>query len=1011
MALSVRSSLLELPDLVPIAASFDRSMPLNWDDDADVEVVVANRGGGVAPAEGTSEIVVSFLYRRSGSTSWIPFATDTISSLGIDEGTSTESVDVTIDASQDGLNLVPGSYELRIAVDDAKAIPEQDEWNNEIVVGFSVQGTELHPVGLEVSSASIRQGDSVDVIATIENTGDRSLEGFSVGFFIGETRFDTFTYRASLAADPGLEEEDRTRTQGTLNTEDLVPGKYSLRIAVDPDNRIPELDETNNEIRTTISVLPPVERLAELYVSEVTLSPGSPIAVGEPVVARARVRNGGTMDAGRFSVAFLVVRDDGTTWTTGRVDCSADVPYVEGAQSCACQTAAGLSRGSAQALDYTLWTNGWPEGRYTLHIWVDPPTQDAMDGEVREQDEANNEMLIAFSLGRPTSDTVSAGANLVVDGIHLQPASASVGAPSTVLLATVANHGSSSTGPFIVETRWVRADGALLVLARSPVDGLSSSQSVAIRQELGLGSIGLMCGNHTFQLVVDSGSSVTEANEADNVASGIYRVDCGGTSSYGPDLTVSLSVPRARDGAVTVGCPATAELVVANRGALAAGAFRVDLRQGGTVIGGQDVVALAAQTSTTIHMDVGTSAPGTARLSARVDGGEQIVEQNEDNNTAELTVAIEPREASAVTRIGGPYGGAVGFVLLDTASGILIAASDNGSLHAFTRGTPATPLYDIALDDAAKITGLALDRGTAVRTAYVTTASGLLHRIALSTGTRVGPAVRVGSTATSLALDAAGTAYVGTESGIAIVKRASATAASVALSARVVSLAVDASGAVIYALTAATLYGVSTSSQTVICSAGAFGGDATALALGPTGIYVGTSSGRVVAFSPCTSYGALGAAMLRSWNVDLSSAGGAVSSLAVYPETTADPVYVALCENGGGRIVALALAGGTLWTTSGTALGCVSAELSVDRTRGRVALSEVGGTIRVLSDRGEALRVETALAGLGKSIRSRVVTDSYVSEVDGVSRLAELFYAGTSDGNLYVVESVRGGCP
>jgi hypothetical protein len=76
-----------------------------------------------------------------------------------------------------------------------------------------------------------------------------------------------------------------------------------------------------------------------------------------------------------------------------------------------------------------------------------------------------------------------------------------------------------------------------------------------------------------------------------------------------------------------------------------------------------------------------------------------------------------------------------------------------------------------------------------------------------------------------------------------------------------------------------------------------------------------------------------------------------------------------------------------------------------------VAFSEVGGTIRVLSDRGEALRVETALAGLGKSIRSRVVTDSYVSEADGVSRLAELFYAGTSDGNLYVVESVRGGCP
>jgi hypothetical protein len=100
-----------------------------------------------------------------------------------------------------------------------------------------------------------------------------------------------------------------------------------------------------------------------------------------------------------------------------------------------------------------------------------------------------------------------------------------------------------------------------------------------------------------------------------------------------------------------------------------------------------------------------------------------------------------------------------------------------------------------------------------------------------------------------------------------------------------------------------------------------------------------------------------------------------------------------------------------LWTTAGTAFGCAGGDLAVDRTRGRVTFAETGGTIRVLSDRGDALLVETALAGLGKSVRSKVVTDSIVSESDGVSRLAELFYVGTSDGNLYVVQTVRGGCP
>ncbi len=1010
MALSVEPSALELADLVPIAASFNRSMPLNWDDDVDIEVVVANRGGGAAPAGGNAGISVSFSYRPAGAMAWNDLATRTIDRLGIDENTSTDVVEATIDANPDQLDLAPGSYELRIVVDAANVIPEQDEQNNEILLGFSVQGTELHPVGLEVSSSAMRQGDSVDIVATIENTGSRSLEGFSVGFFVGDVRFATFAYRASTASDPGLEEEDRARVKGTLSTEDLVPGTYSLRVVVDPDNRIPELDETNNEIRATITVLPPAERLAELYVSEVTLNPASPIPAGEPIVIQARVRNGGTMDAGRFSVAFVVVRDDGTPATSGRVDCSAAVPAVEGAQSCACRTAAGLARGSAQVLEYTLWTAGWPEGRYALHVWVDPPTPGAPNGEVREQDEANNEIVLAFSLGRPIPGGISAGTNLVVSAVSLQPAGAPAGALSTVLFATIENRGAEEAGSFSVDVRWVRT-GAAISLARSRIDGLAPSQSVTVRHEISLGAIGWTCGGQIFEVVVDADGEVNETSEADNASSAIFRVNCGQGSSFAPDLVAELSVPAARDGAVTAGCPATAAVTVTNRGGLPAGAFRVELRQGASVIGTQDVGALAVQASATVHFDLATASPATLILSAWVDPEGRIAEEDDSNNSAGLTLVVAPRDASTVTRVGGPYRGAVGFVLLDPASGTIVAASDDGSLHAFTRGSPPTALYDADLQDAAKITGLALDRGTAVRTIYATTASGMLHRFALSTGTRVGTAVRVGSTATALALDAAGTAYVGTENGIAVVKRSAVAAVGIALGASTVALAVDASGGIVYALTASTLYAVATSTQAVVCTAGTFGGNATALALGPTGVYVGTSTGRVIAFAPCASYGSLGTAMLRSWNVDLSASGGTVASLAVYPEMTADPAYVALCENGAGRVVALSLAGRMLWTTAETALGCIGGDLAVDRFRGRVTFAEAGGTIRVLSDRGDALLVESALAGLGKSIRSRVVTDSLVSESDGVSRFAELFFAGTSDGNLYVVETVRGGCP
>lgn len=1012
VALSVRPSTLELPDLLPIAASFNRPMPLNWDDDVDIEVLVANRGGGVAPSSGVAGIGVAFSYRATGATSWTPLVTRTIQRLGIDEDSSTDTVEATIDASPSALDLTPGSYELRVVVDDGNAIPEQDEHNNEIVLGFSVQGTELHPVGLEVSSASIRQGDSVSVVATIENTGERSLDDFTVGFYVGEARFDTFTYRASATGDPGLEREDRMRAQGVLNTEDLVPGIYSLRVVVDPDNRVSELDETNNIISATITVLPPAERLAELYVSEVTLSPASPIPTGESVIARASVRNGGTIDAGRFSVTFLVVRDDGVPWTLGRLDCSENAPAAnQGA--CACQATTGLARGASRWVEYAFWTAGWPEGRYVLHVWVDAPIPGAVDGEVRELDETNNEMVLSFSLGRPSVGGPTDEPNLVVEALSLQPATAPAGATSTVLLATVANRGAKPAGSFSVDVRWVRADGATLSLARSNVDGLGPSQSVTLRQEIGLGSIGWVCGNHTFQIVVDSGGKVAEAVETDNSASVTYRVDCGASSSYGPDLVVALSVPSARDGVLIAGCPTTAELTVANRGALAASAFRVELRRGGTVIGVQDLVSLAAQGSTVIHMDLNTDSAGTLQLSAVVDVEGRVAEQNEANNAAELTVTVVARDASSATRIGGPYRGAIGFVLLDSASGTVLAASDDGVLHAFARGSPTTALYDVSLDDAAKITGLALDRGTAVRTAYVATASGTLHRFAMSSGGRIGTAVHVGSTATALALDSAGTAYVGTDVGVAVVKRTGETSTTLSLGARAVDLAVDTSGSLIYVLTPAALYAVSTATQTVVCSVGGFGGEATALALGPTGVYVGTSAGRVIAFSPCTSFGSIGTAMLRGWSADLSTVGGAIASLAVYPETAADPVYAAICEGGAGRIAALSLSGQSLWTYSGagTALTCPGGDLAADRRRGRVSFAETSGTIRILSDRGEVLFVEGALAGLGKSIRSGVVMDSYVSESGGVSRFAELFYAGTSDGSFYVVETVRGGCP
>ncbi|MEW5826130.1 MAG: CARDB domain-containing protein [Candidatus Bipolaricaulota bacterium] len=1008
-ALTVRPSSLELPDLAPIRVTFDRAMPLNWDDDVDVEVEVTNRGGSVAPASGSAGVGVSFYYRRTGSPAWNLLVARTIVRLGIDEESDTDVVEATLDAGPSQLNLEPGSYELRVVVDEAEGIVEQDENNNEIVVGFSVQGTEIHPISLEIPATTVRQGDTVTIASVVENTGERTLANFTVGFYLGDRRFDTFTYRATSTADPGLEEEDRARVQGTLDTADLAPGVYSLRVVADPDQRVAELDETNNEIRSSLTILPPLERLAELLVSGVSLSPASPVPSGSLLTLRATVRNGGTKDAEVFPVTFAVLREDGTVWSSGVRDCSAAGEL----QACSCNETPALARGAARVVEVAVWTAEWPEGQYTLHVWVDPPTAASSSGAIRELDETNNEVVTSFTIGRPVPGALSPQANLVLDAVTVEPASAPPGRASVVVLATLSNRGAQPTEAFEVDIRWVRADGATVSLARPTAAGLGPAESLTLRQEVPLGSIAWTCGDHAFHVVVDATDAVVEASETDNVGSAAFRIDCGTGASHTADLTVSLSVPAARDGKLTAGCPAAAEIVVANGGALAAGSFRVEVRSGTALIGSQDVAGLDAQTSTAIRIDLDTSAAATLALTATADAMNRVTEEDEANNTASTTVTVVERAAAVATRIGGPYGAAVRHVVIDSTTGVVVAAADDGTLHAFTRGSPPLPLFDVTVEAGAAVADLALDRSGATRTAVAVLSTGTLHRIAISTGTRVGTAVEVGQTATALALDAAGTAFVGTEAGISIVRRTGELAGTVALDGRVIDLALDTSGTVVYAVTASSLYAVSASSRSIVCTASGFGAQATSLALGPSGIYVGTSAGRVLAFSPCASYGSMGTAMLRSWSAEASPSGAAVTALAVYAETAADPVYAATCEPGGGRVTAFSLAGQPLWIYPGTAspIGCVRGALSVDRRRGRVSFGDASGIMTVLSDRGEVTLVDESLATARASIASAVAWDALLIESDGVTQFAELAYVGTQEGALYVVETVRGGCP
>jgi hypothetical protein len=104
-----------------------------------------------------------------------------------------------------------------------------------------------------------------------------------------------------------------------------------------------------------------------------------------------------------------------------------------------------------------------------------------------------------------------------------------------------------------------------------------------------------------------------------------------GTWAPNPDLVVTGLTwsPATPDEATAITVSAT----VRNAGTAASGATTLDVRLGGSVVGSATVGALAAGASATVTVDAGRRAQGSYPVSAVVDPGGTVAEQNNDNNT------------------------------------------------------------------------------------------------------------------------------------------------------------------------------------------------------------------------------------------------------------------------------------------------------------------------------------------------------------------------------------------
>jgi len=159
----------------------------------------------------------------------------------------------------------------------------------------------LESVDIIFSIPSPTEGDIVDVYATIHNTGETPIQNFTVSFYAGNPDEGGVLIGVDLITDtipPG----DGARAHIQWDTTGFS-GDIDLYVRIDPYDRMPETNETNNTASVPIKVYTQVDLV--ITPEDISFSNPSPM-VGEEVTIFAIVNNSGETDAiGAVVEAFV----------------------------------------------------------------------------------------------------------------------------------------------------------------------------------------------------------------------------------------------------------------------------------------------------------------------------------------------------------------------------------------------------------------------------------------------------------------------------------------------------------------------------------------------------------------------------------------------------------------------------------------------------------------------------------------------------------------------------------
>ncbi|MFC1901113.1 CARDB domain-containing protein [Chloroflexota bacterium] len=351
-----------------------------------------------------------------------------------------------------------GSHIFKIAIDEGRTVDESNETNNEKSIAITTLTPDLVVQSISWQPTGPTAGDNATYVFIVRNQGNGKAAPSFGYFYIDNEWQSTVNF-------------DGIEPNGIYTSTLIWPvqaGVYKVKFVIDPNNRIVESDEDNNE---SVADFPPI--VPDLFIKNLEWSPSIP-TVGETVNFTVTIGN-----QGRAVVS----------------DCTFYV-YIGDIASFS-ESARNVRIGGTDAVTFS-WVA--QPGSHMIRIIVDPNDYHV------ETVESNNEATLVNALTVISAD-------LAIDPITWLPEEVSPGDTLTFSV-TVRNRGYGEA----VTTR------LNYFVNGEKVDSRAVSSLSYGNIQLNTFDWTVEEGSHTFKFVADANNRVNESNEDNNEVVVIYPV-------------------------------------------------------------------------------------------------------------------------------------------------------------------------------------------------------------------------------------------------------------------------------------------------------------------------------------------------------------------------------------------------------------------------------------------------------------------------------------------------------